>query len=130
MRKFVFDVAHNPDGARTVAKTIAELDLPRPRTALVAVLRDKDWRGIISELSPSIDRFVFTNAPSAPEERRWNPADAGAFAARRDLIAEVEPDIDKALSMARKLRGTVLITGSFHTVGDAMSRLHVSPFAG
>jgi dihydrofolate synthase/folylpolyglutamate synthase len=129
-RRFVFDVAHNPAGARTVARTIADLDLPRPRTALVAVLADKDWRGIISELSASVDRFVFTNAPSAPAERRWNPNDAGSFAAEQGLVAEVEPDLDKALTLARKGRGTVLITGSFHTVGDAMSRLHLSPFAG
>ena len=129
-RRFVFDVAHNPAGARTVARTIADLDLPRPRTALIAVLSDKDWRGIISELAASVDRFVFTNAPSAPEERRWNPKDAGSFAAKQGLVVEVEPDLDKALTLARKGGGTVLITGSFHTVGDAMSRLHVSPFAG
>jgi len=129
-RRFVFDVAHNPAGARTVARTMAALDLPRPRTALVAVLADKDWRGIISELSPSVDRFVFTSAPSAPAERRWDPKDAGSFAAQQGLVAEVEPDLDKALALARKGRGTVLITGSFHTVGDAMSRLHLSPFSG
>jgi dihydrofolate synthase/folylpolyglutamate synthase len=129
-RRFIFDVAHNPDGARTVAKTITDLNLPRPRTALVAVLSDKDWRGIISELSPAVDRFVFTTASSAPLERRWNPADAGSFALDKDLVADVEPDLDRALAMARKGRGTVLVTGSFHTVGDVMSRLHVSPFAG
>src|SRR5206468_8839771 len=39
--KFIFDVAHNPAGARAVAETIASLDPPRPRTALIAVLADK-----------------------------------------------------------------------------------------
>jgi len=129
-RRFVFDVAHNPAGAGTVAKTITDLNLPHPRTALVAVLSDKDWKGIISELSSAVDRFVFTTAPSAPPERRWNPADARAFAAAQGLVADEEPDLDRALAMARKGRGTVLVTGSFHTVGDVMSRLHVSPFAG
>jgi dihydrofolate synthase/folylpolyglutamate synthase len=126
----VFDVAHNPAGARTVAKTIHDLDLPRPRTALIAVLSDKDWRGIIDELAPAIDRFVFTSAPTAPEDRRWNPADAAAFTVERGLIAEAESNFDTALSVAQSSRGTVLITGSFHTVGDAMSRLHLSPFGG
>lgn len=128
--RFVFDVAHNPAGARTVARTISELDLPRPRTALLAVLSDKDWRGIIEELAPAVDRFLFTVAPSAPAERRWNPEDALSFAMERELVAVAERDFDEALSAAQKGRGTVIITGSFHTVGDAMSRLHVSPFSG
>ncbi|MFL5501221.1 MAG: bifunctional folylpolyglutamate synthase/dihydrofolate synthase [Gemmatimonadaceae bacterium] len=126
----VLDVAHNPAGARTVAKTINDLDLPRPRTALIAVLSDKDWRGIVEELAPAIDQFVFTSAPSAPEERRWNPADAASFAEERGLVADAQPDFVSALSSAQNGIGTVLITGSFHTVGDAMSRLHLSPFAG
>ena len=127
--KIVFDVAHNPAGARTVARTIGDLNLGRPRTALLAVLSDKDWRGIISELSPAIDRFVFTTAPSAPAERKWNPEEALSFAKDKGLDAQSEPDLDAALAAAKKVRGTLLVTGSFHTVGDVMSRLHVSPFA-
>ena len=127
--RVVFDVAHNPAGARTVARTMTDLNLARPRTALVAVLADKDWRGIIEELSPAVDRFVFTTAPSAPAERKWNPDDARAFANARGLDTLSEPDLDDALAVARKGRGTLLVTGSFHTDGDVMSRLHVSPFA-
>jgi dihydrofolate synthase/folylpolyglutamate synthase len=51
------------------------------------------------------------------------------FAKSESLEAEVEPDIDSALCLAEKNSGTVVVTGSFHTVGDAMSRLQVSPFA-
>ena len=42
--------------------------------------------------------------------------------------ATVEPDFDAALRNADAGEGTVVITGSFHTVGDAMARLQVSPF--
>ena len=127
--KFIFDVAHNPDGARTVADSIRALNPATPRTALVAVLGDKDWKGIIRALSPAIDRFVFTNAPSAPQERRWDPSQAQAFATSQGLESRLEPDLDTALRSARKSGETVLVTGSFHTVGDVMSRLQVSPFA-
>ncbi|HEX9249171.1 MAG TPA: folylpolyglutamate synthase/dihydrofolate synthase family protein [Gemmatimonadaceae bacterium] len=127
--KIIFDVAHNPAGARTVAETIRALDPPHPRTALVAVLADKDWRGIIRELALVVDHFLFTNAPSAPAERRWDPAEAQSFAKARGFEADVEPDMDAALARGEKQSGTLLITGSFHTVGDAMLRLQVSPFA-
>jgi dihydrofolate synthase / folylpolyglutamate synthase len=127
--KFIFDVAHNPAGARTVAETLIALDPQGPRTAVVAVLADKDWRGIIRELTGAVDSFVFTNAPSAPAERRWDPMTAHAFATSEGHDSDVEQDIDIALASAEKRSGTVLVTGSFHTVGDAMSRLQVSPFA-
>ena len=127
--RFIFDVAHNPAGALTVADTLAAIGLNSPRTAILAVLADKDWRGIIRALSPAVDRFIITNAPSAPADRIWDARTAHAFAEGEGLESDLEPDLDAALSLASSNEGTVLITGSFHTVGDAMSRLQVSPFA-
>ncbi len=60
---------------------------------------------------------------------RMNPEEARAFAQQEGLDSQVEPELDDALSTAKKGRGPMLVTGSFHTVGDVMSRLHVSPFA-
>jgi dihydrofolate synthase / folylpolyglutamate synthase len=127
--KFIFDVAHNPDGARTVAKSLMALDTARPRIALLAVLADKDWRGIIRALSAAVDAFVLTSAPSAPRERRWSPEDAFAFAEGEKLNVTLDPQLDRALADLQRRAGTVLVTGSVHTVGDVMSRLQVSPFA-
>ena len=127
--RFILDVAHNPDGARTVAATLNAVDAPRPRTAVLAVLADKDWRGIIRVLSPVIDRFVITDAPSAPPDRMWDAAAANAFARAAGFSSELDPDFDSVLNRAQGDGGTTLVTGSFHTVGDAMSRLQVSPFA-
>jgi dihydrofolate synthase/folylpolyglutamate synthase len=42
----------------------------------------------------------------------------------------VVPDFDDALARADREGATVLVTGSFHTVGDAMARLQVDPLAG
>jgi dihydrofolate synthase/folylpolyglutamate synthase len=127
--KIIFDVAHNPAGARTIAETLGALNPPEPRTAVVAVLADKDWRGIIRELAPVVDRFIFTNAPSAPAERSWDPAAAQRFADSEGFNADLEPDLDVALARGEGQSETLIVTGSFHTVGDAMSRLQVSPFA-
>jgi dihydrofolate synthase/folylpolyglutamate synthase len=127
--KIIFDVAHNPAGARAIAENMRALNPPHPRTALIAVLADKDWQAIIRELGPVVDRFLFTNAPSAPPERRWDPAAAHAFARSEGFDAEMEPDLDAALARGEEGSETLLVTGSFHTVGDAMSRLQVSPFA-
>ena len=127
--KIIFDVAHNPAGARTTAATLVAIDPPRPRVALVAVLADKDWRGIIRELGPAVDRFIFTNSVSAPVDRRWDPSLGLEFATSLGTSAEVEPDLGVALERGEKIGETLVVTGSFHTVGDAMSCLQVSPFA-
>lgn len=126
----IFDVAHNPDGAATLAETLHAVSPARPRVAVFSVLRDKDWRTMMAELAPEIDEFVLTTAPTSPESRRWDLAGVGAEAERLGVQALQEPDFEHALERADERGRTVIITGSFHTVGDAMLRLQVSPHGG
>ncbi len=126
---FIFDVAHNPDAARTLAQTIAAVAPKRPLNAVVAVLSDKNWRGFLDEIAPLVDKLFVTNAPSAPPDRKWDFAAAVEYAAKLGGKSEGETDLEAALTKAAAGGATVLVTGSFHTVGDAMSRLQVSPFA-
>jgi dihydrofolate synthase/folylpolyglutamate synthase len=128
--RHVFDVAHNPAGAAVLAETLAALDPPRPVAALVTVLADKDWREMLRALAPAVDTFVLSTAPTAPPGRVWDAAEALAFARAEGWAAELEPDFDRALARAGEAGETVLVTGSFHTVGDAMLRLQVDPLAG
>ena len=83
---------------------------------------------MLTALAPVVDSFVLTNAPTAPASREWDLAEARQFAVRAGITAEIEPDFDRAL-MSAESGATVVVTGSFHTVGDAMARLQVSPFA-
>jgi folylpolyglutamate synthase/dihydropteroate synthase len=46
------------------------------------------------------------------------------FAVQQGLNAKVELDFEKAVRSVANMSGLVLITGSFHTVGDAMLILH------
>ena len=58
--------------------------------------------------------------PSAPAERRW-ALDRVAEVMGDDVA--VEPELATALDAAERDAATVLVCGSFHTVGDAMARL-------
>jgi dihydrofolate synthase / folylpolyglutamate synthase len=127
---FIFDVAHNPDGAAVLARTLVTVRPERPVIAVLSVLNDKDWRGVMTALAGAVDQFLLTNAPTAPANRAWRPDDALAFAAAEGWRAEVVGDFDDALALATERAGTVLVTGSFHTVGDAMASLQLSPFGG
>jgi dihydrofolate synthase/folylpolyglutamate synthase len=127
---FIFDVAHNPDGAHVVAETVRAVQPPKPMAVVLCVLADKDWRGVMRELATVAQHFVLTMAPTAPASREWNLTAALAFAQSQAWSAEAEPDFERALERARAVGETVLVTGSFHTVGDAMVRLQVDPIGG
>jgi dihydrofolate synthase/folylpolyglutamate synthase len=128
--KYLFDVAHNPAGAAVLATTLTAIAPAEPIVAVLSVLSDKDWRGIMEALAPVVDRFILTNAPTAPPSRTWNIPDPLHYARERGWDAEVLRDFDRALVRGASEGATVLITGSFHTVGDAMARLEVSPTGG
>lgn len=125
--KYLFDVAHNSDGARVLAETMRRVDPPGPVVAVVCALRDKDWHDMLLALAPRVARFVFTNAPTAPESRAWDLAEVGAFARERGIVFDAVPEFQQALALADAEGATVLVTGSFHTVGDAMARLQSVP---
>jgi len=130
-RTWLFDVAHNTAGILSLVDTIDRLDLPRPLVALVGVLGDKDWRSMLPSLFSRAELAILTQPPSAPPERRWDPT------AARDAVAHagplrVEEDFLKALASGREAagRGTVVVTGSCHTVGSALSVLGLEPLRG
>jgi len=120
---WIFDVAHNPQGSAVTAETLRAIAPGRPVTALVSILGDKDWRHMIVALAPVVDHFVLTNAPTAPASRAWDASEALRFARESGFDAELVPDFEAAMAAAQARGGTVLVTGSFHTVGDVMSRL-------
>ena len=128
--RWIFDVAHNADGARTVAASLEAVEHETPVAAVLCVLGDKDWRAMLDALAPLVARFVLTNAPSAPASRAWPLANVAAYAESRGYPAVVEVDFDRALRIGETSGATTLVTGSFHTVGDAMVRLQVSPLTG
>jgi dihydrofolate synthase / folylpolyglutamate synthase len=130
--RWVFDVAHNPAGIHALASALARLHLPRPRVLLVGILAEKDWPAMLPPLLEWADAVLLTVPDSAPDARRWQPAAALArLAAHPRLdIARAVPVFGEALAEAERLAGaagTVVVTGSFHTVGDALARLGMAP---
>src|SRR5207249_1908983 len=123
--KWIFDVAHNPDGARVLTDALRDSNPPRPRRALVGVLGDKDYLGMIRSLAEEMDGFVFTVPASAPAHRRWDldvlkgelAGLAGGFGPGRAPDVRLEPDFERALQCVQEGAATVVVTGSFHTVG-------------
>jgi dihydrofolate synthase/folylpolyglutamate synthase len=127
-RTWLFDVAHNTAGIQSLVDTLDRVALPGPTVALVAVLGDKDWRSMLPPLLSRVDGAVFTQAPSSPPERRWDPA-AALSSVAPGLPVRIEGDFVIALEGAARdaADGTVVVTGSCHTVGSALKVLGMEP---
>ena len=135
--EWLFDVAHNTAGVHSLVRVLDGIDLPTPRIALVGVLGDKEWDEMLPPLLTRVDGAVLTQPPSAPEARRWDPHEAARMA--QEALAgqgeagpwiRVEPVFETALRAVRESSagGTAVVTGSCHTVGDALRALEVEPF--
>jgi dihydrofolate synthase / folylpolyglutamate synthase len=125
--RWLFDVAHNPDGMRSLVTALSVMKVARPLHALVSILGDKEWPGMLVQLDQVIDRGILTTAPTAAARgwdidwlTRWlRDPDRPPAHADWTLI----PDFTEAIRRVQQGAGTILVTGSFHTVGDVMTAL-------
>jgi dihydrofolate synthase/folylpolyglutamate synthase len=130
---WLFDVAHNPAGIVTLVDTLERIEPPRPLVALVGILGDKDWRAMLPPLLERADVLVLTVPPTAPADRRWSPEAAGDSLAASGKPVIVVDDFTEAVAEAGRRagrgskKGTIVVTGSVHTVGGAMKVLGVDP---
>ena len=118
------DAAHNPHGARALAAALTtEFGFTR-LVGVVAVMRDKDARGMLVELEPVLDEVVVT-ANSSP--RAMDPDALAGLAV--DVFGpdrvSVEPVLGAAVEQARELAEEggesgvgVVVTGSVVTAGE------------
>ncbi|HEX3275314.1 MAG TPA: folylpolyglutamate synthase/dihydrofolate synthase family protein [Gemmatimonadales bacterium] len=125
--RWLFDVAHNPDGIRALIQALGPLAPPRPLHALVSILGDKEWPDMLVQLDQVIDRGILTVAPTAAS-RGWNAVWLRRWLRNRcrppaRAAWTLIPDFREALETVQAGAGTVLVTGSFHTVGDVMTAL-------
>jgi len=115
----IVDVAHNPAAAEALAEYMKSL--PKKPTALVlGMMADKDIEGVMVELLPIADRFFLAR----PDIDRAADTDRLEKIAKSLSAAYTSHEsVAQALSSAREWvgkTGRVLVTGSFHTVEEAV----------
>lgn len=113
----LLDGAHNPDGARALATSLAEKQL-QPAVLVFGAMGDKEWQETLSVLGPLAAHRVYVE----PKGRAPAPFD-GLQALFPGVAASSVAD---ALEIARKLAtpdGLVVVAGSLYLVGEARSVL-------
>ncbi len=127
------DAAHNPAGARALAAALTTEFRFTRLVGVLAVMREKDARGILQELEPVLHEVVIT-ANSSP--RAMDPDELGALAVEvfgGDRVS-VEPVLGTAVEQARELAEEagesgigVVVTGSVVTAGETRALFGKEP---
>jgi dihydrofolate synthase / folylpolyglutamate synthase len=126
----VLDAAHNPHGARAAAAAIIEAFAFAPLIGVVAVMADKDARGILEAFEEIMNHVVITQVASTsrgmPAEALGELAEEVFGVSRVTVIPRLDDAIERAVALAEAdVVGSpgVLITGSVIAIGEARTLL-------
>jgi len=124
----IIDGAHNPAAVRILAHTWREVFGDQKATLILAVLSDKNLRGICEALAPIADSVLL---PSIRSERAASPEELAKIlsALVSPLPYSITPTVGEALTLARAKPNPVLITGSLHFAGEVLAHLCGEPAA-
>jgi len=124
----IIDGAHNPSAARVLAKTWREIFSDQRATLILAVLSDKNLRGICEELVPIASSVLL---PKIRSERAAPPETLAKVLSSitPSLPHSIVPSLGGTLDLARAKQNPILITGSLHFAGEVLAHLHGEPAA-
>ncbi len=141
----IIDGAHNPAAVRELVETWREIFGDQKATLVLAVLSDKNLRGICEALVPIADSILLPRIRSeraaAPKELAKifesvvSVCSAGASPAgnpesvRGCPTISITPSVGEALDLARAKPNPILVTGSLHFAGEVLAHLHGEPAA-
>jgi dihydrofolate synthase/folylpolyglutamate synthase len=151
-KRTVIDGAHNPAAAKILAQTWREIFDDKRGTLILAILSDKDLRGICEALAPIADSVLlprirseraveptelaeilasipsFCRAGASPAGNRPPSQSSGAPGSGCPTIT-IASSFAEAFDRAREQRDPILITGSLHFAGEALAHLQGRPAA-
>ena len=121
----VLDGAHNPAGARSLAKAL-QWQFAAPKTVgLVGILADKDVAAVAYEFAGMFDELVVTAAPGvrglAAEAFAQELISQGGNVVL--VIEDAKLAYQKALELAAQNSAALFVTGSLYLIGEILGEL-------
>ena len=133
----VLDVAHNPHSVAALAANLDAMGFFPVTHGVFGAMADKDLGAMLARMGPLIDRWYFTDLPTARAEtaqrlmQRWQ-----ALQTRSDVRASTHAAPMEALQAAVAAADPadrIVVFGSFYTVGgvleNGLPRLHAKHLA-
>ena len=120
-RTVLCDAAHNPAGARSLGEYLREV-YPAGLPVVFGIMKDKDVRGTLGPLLPSVTHLVATAAHTDRAMAADRLADEARHAGWRGPL-DVEPEAGPALDRAWQQAPAICAAGSIFLVGEVLARL-------
>jgi dihydrofolate synthase/folylpolyglutamate synthase len=122
--RIICDVAHNPDGARALAKSIQKIFRYRHLYLLMGIMRDKKYDQIVKLLAPLAHCFIAVS----PDYHRSLESEklaqsAAKYCQKVREFDRVAQGLDFALRNANK-EDLIVCTGSHFTIGEVLQHFH------
>jgi len=122
--EWVIDLAHNPDGARELAKFLRQRPVEGRTAAVFGMLADKDIGGVVKEIRDQVDQWIVAGLEDG---RGATSAETAAQVAAAG-VGELQQagSVADAVRIARsvsKAGDRIVAFGSFHLVAPVMERL-------
>jgi len=122
MPSLIFDVAHNPQAARSLSHNLKTHVVPGKTIAVFSILKDKDIFGVINVLNLDIDDWFIAEIQN---ERAASIENISNTIQKINLSAHIEAfkNIQEAYQFASKevtRNDRIIVFGSFFTVADIM----------
>jgi dihydrofolate synthase/folylpolyglutamate synthase len=112
--KVLVDCAHNPTGAMTLRKEIEKLDRKNV-ISVVGILKDKDSKSMIDEISRFSKKIIFCRPNSS---RANDPKELCRLTEKEcSIVLDPKSALEKAKNEKHDL---IVVTGSFYTVGEVI----------
>ncbi len=126
--RIIIDGAHNPAAAGALAQTWRETFSGQRASLILAILSDKDLRGICEALAPIADSVLL---PKIRSERATPPDELAKVLSANisSLPYSITQSVADALKEARTKPQRILLTGSLHFAGEALAYLRGEPAA-
>lgn len=115
----ILDGAHNPDGAQTLADFLDEKNIS---TAIIGVMRDKDYREVLCKVLPKVKTAVAVKVEGMP--RSLDEKSLCKMASKYCVCVTAE-SYDEALKKAEELSagGGIVIFGSLYLASGIRQKL-------
>ena len=120
----VLDVAHNPHSVAALAANLDAMGFFPTTHAVFGAMADKDLAPMFAKVGPMVDRWYFTDLPTARAasghdlQSRWQAQNT-----RKDVAAQAFADPMQALHAAIAAADPadrIVVFGSFYTVGGVL----------
>ncbi len=115
--RLIVDCGHNPDGIRALCDSLRYIE--GKKTAVVAMMEDKDAKECIKILSQNVDGIITTHLDMP------RCMDAGKLSQYAKNV-EIEPDVKSAIKKALQYKGVVVVCGSVYLAGKVLDIVETS----